>query len=370
MRALTTPILLALCFAAAAGCAGAPEGSTDEDLSSTAEQPIVNGTPATGFGEAALVDMGNSICSGSLIAPRIALTAGHCVQGQSRWVVRVPSVGASAVATRSWTQYVSSSQSVDPNKVDVGILILDTPINLASYTPLANAAVPNGTSAVNVGRIRNGVASNSQLFVGQSVTLSDAARIGYPLSYVSSEIIESGDSGGPVYVGTGASRRIVAVNSGAGGGTQVLARVDLVYATIQDLIARNGGPGGSTSTPSPTPTPTPTPTPGCVAEAESNDAYTQANALAACRSGSVGQGGDVDWYTWTVGAGSVTYDLQLTATGDADLLLWKNAGGSYSRIANTTATRVNKTSASAGTYVVAVRSAGGQAQTYKLTLAR
>ena len=34
-------------------------------------------------------------------------------------------------------------------------------------------------------------------------------------------------------------RTIVGVNSGAGGSTQVLARVDLAYAKIQQLIAAN-----------------------------------------------------------------------------------------------------------------------------------
>lgn len=48
----------------------------------------------------------------------------------------------------------------------------------------------------------------------------------FRFSYESAEVIESGDSGGPVYVGAGANRRIVAVNSGGGGGRQVLARTD------------------------------------------------------------------------------------------------------------------------------------------------
>ena len=46
-----------------------------------------------------------------------------------------------------------------------------------------------------------------------------------------------------MYVGSGASREIVAVNSGADSSTQVLARVDLVYSQIQTLIKQNGGAG-------------------------------------------------------------------------------------------------------------------------------
>ena len=53
-------------------------------------QPIVNGTAATAYTEAALINTDTFICSGAVIAPRIVLTAGHCVVDASSWTVVAP----------------------------------------------------------------------------------------------------------------------------------------------------------------------------------------------------------------------------------------------------------------------------------------
>lgn len=366
----------ALCLSLAA-CAE-PEDSSpvEETVGEQVSQPIVNGTPATTYLEAALINMPGSICSGAVIAPYVALTAGHCVVGGSTFTVTTPFSGnQSAKGKSTWTDYVDGGSYVNPNTLDVAVIILDKPINLAFYPPLASAIQANGTSAVNVGRIKNGTASYSQLFVGAAVTLRNAATSGFPKSYITNEIIQPGDSGGPVYVGSGTGRMIVAVNSGAGGGTQVLARVDLAYTKIQQLIAANGGSGGGTTTPPPTPPPT-TPPPttpppsGCAgtAEAEPNDTSTAANALAGTSCGALASGSDVDWYTWSVGGAGVAYDVSLTASGNADVLMWKWTGSAWSQISNTTSTKIAATSSGAGKYVVAVR--GSSAQTYALKLTK
>lgn len=364
---------VALCLALSA-CAEPDESPpVEETVGEQVSQPIVNGTPASSYLEAALINMPGTICSGAVIAPYVALTAGHCVAGTSSFTVTTPFAGnQSAKGKSTWTDYVESGSYVNPNTLDVAVIVLDKPINLAFYPPLASAIQPNGTSAVNVGRIKNGTASYSQLFVGAAVTLRNAATSGFPKSYITNEVIQPGDSGGPVYVGSGASRMIVAVNSGAGGGTQVLARVDLAYAKIQQIIAANGGTGGSTTTPPPSPPPTtppPSPPPSScsgAAEAEPNDTSTNANALSGTRCGALASSSDIDWYTWSVSGAGVAYDVSLTASGNADLLMWKWTGSAWSQISNTSPTKIAATSSAAGQYVVAVR--GSSAQTYALTL--
>ncbi|MDB5218837.1 MAG: hypothetical protein JWO86_6764, partial [Myxococcaceae bacterium] len=266
------------------GCAqpgDSPSPQDEEVLGDKVAQPIVNGSPATAYTEAALINTDTFICSGAVIAPCIVLTAGHCVVDAASWTVVAPYASKqSATGTHAWTDYVATGQSVNPSTLDVAVIILDKAITLSSYPKLASSASAAGTQAVNVGRIRNGQASFTGLFFGSAVTLQSGASYGFPKAYISSEIIESGDSGGPVYVGSGASRTIAAVNSGAGGGTQVLARVDLAYAKIQQLIAANGGSGGSSSggsssggsssggssappPPPPPPPATPPPAPAC-----------------------------------------------------------------------------------------------------------
>lgn len=369
------------------GCAqsgDAPSPHDEEVLGEKVAQPIVNGTAATSYTEAALINTDTFICSGAVIAPRIVLTAGHCVVDAASWTVVAPYAGKqSATGTHSWTDYVATGESVNPATLDVAVIILDKPITLSSYPKLASAASPAGTQAVNVGRIRNGAASFTGLFFGSPVTLQSGSSYGFPKSYISSEIIEAGDSGGPVYVGSGASRTIAAVNSGAGGGTQVLARVDLAYTKIQQLIAANGGSGGSTGggssssggsssggAPPPPPPPPPPPASTCAGgslEAEPNDTSNQANALAGTRCGALSSGTDLDWYSWSVTKAGVAYDLALTTAGDADILMWKWNGSSWNQIQNTSATEIAATSSGPGDYVLAVR---GSAQSYTLKLTK
>ncbi len=227
-------------LAFASGCASQVDEDARDEPIAVADQSIIGGRPASSYTEAALINTSSYICSGSVIAPRVVLTAGHCI-GASSYTVIAPYAGKQARGTRTWTPYVSTGSTVNPRTLDVGVIILDTPIDLPSYPPLASAAVPSGTQAINVGRIKDGQASNSALFYGRAVTLRPAS--GFPYAYASSEIIQSGDSGGPVYTGSSSNRKIVAVNSGAGGGTQILARLDLAYEKIQQLIAESGGSG-------------------------------------------------------------------------------------------------------------------------------
>ena len=371
-RTLQRLTLMAL-FAAASACAASAEPSDERfESSDVTEAPIIGGTKATAYPEAVLIDMiqGGSFasaCSGSMIAPRVVLTAGHCVYGYEGFRVTAPFAGnqiSDAVAATVYDWKVKSS-TVDPKFHDVALIFLGTPIELSSYPAIATAPLKDGSTVVNIGRIQDGYFSSTALFVSPPVTVFDGADIGYPLDYGAVEVIQSGDSGGPDMI-TG-THTIVAVNSGAGGGTQVLARVDLLAGWIADQVAANGGSGpvdggdgaddgndGSDSDPS-------IPT-----EAEPNNAYTSANPLGPVVQGGL-SGSDQDWFTWSI-EGKKSYALDLDPTGDAQLRMWKLVNGKYTQVANTTSTSVAHTSTGSGTYVVALWSPYGESQSYTLTL--
>jgi hypothetical protein len=379
--------LLGVCAAAlvslAAGCAGLSDPGSDEgaDPADRVSSPIIGGSVATAFQEAALISLARNgrtvaACSGSIIAPRVALTAGHCVAGFDAWTVRAPfassaTVRGSAGETFDWRD--DGSEQVNPNLHDIGLVYLDTAVALPQYPALADRALADNSSLVNIGRIDNGVLSSSSLFVSKPITVRGAARQGFPFDYIANEVIESGDSGGPDEVLGTNPHLIVAVNSGAGGGTEVLARVDLLKSWIAGKIADHGG-GGSTPPPSDGGAPpdgggSAPPPPACSgpSETEPNDSFSSPNPLGASACGHLGGADTQDWYSWSI-AGATAYSIKLAPSADAQLALWKLVNGAFSRVANTSNTEISHVSSGAGSYVLAVFSPGGQAQPYRVTL--
>jgi hypothetical protein len=211
---------------------------------------ILGGSPASAFPESALVDLYQNnqligFCSGSVVAPRVVLTAGHCgtASGADGWVITAPFAnGQQAIGTSSASRYQETGEAVNPNSIDLAVIFLDRDITLSTYPTIQQTQLPDGSQVVDLGRIQGGQPTNT-FFVSPTIQIFDASSSGFPFDYIASEVIESGDSGGPVIqLGT---HNIVAVNSGAGGGTEVLARTDAAADWLAQQIAAGGG-GGNT----------------------------------------------------------------------------------------------------------------------------
>jgi hypothetical protein len=229
------------------GCSGSTDADPRE-AASESRRPILGGKRAKAYPEAALVDLigGGEVvgaCSGAVIAPRVVLTAGHCVHGFERWHVEAPYAGAASKGTRGatfdWKE--DDDGPVDPTVHDVGLVFLASEIVLDAYPQLAGSALVKGTHVRNIGRIDDGELSDIDLFVSSEVPVSPGKTEGYPFDYVAPLTIEHGDSGGPVVLPGARPHTIVAVNSGGGGELEYLSRVDLVRAWILDQIEAHGG---------------------------------------------------------------------------------------------------------------------------------
>jgi hypothetical protein len=359
---------LAVLVMSAVGCAAGDEEGLDE--SEQVQTPIVGGSKASAYPEAALLEMSTNgvvkgYCSGSVIAPQVVLTAGHCVAGFTGWSVSAPFLNQTAKASSSevFDYKDDGSKNVNRDQHDVGLVFLDTPITLSQYPVLADAPLPAGSSVVSVGRIDNGKLSTSALFVSEPLTVASAAPV-YPYSYVSRQVIESGDSGGPVEVPGTTPHKLVAVNSGSGASMQVLARVDLLKTWITERIATHGGPGAAAPAPA-------APAAACTGpvEVEPNDDFRAPNALGASACGNLGGADAQDWYTWTI-AGATPYSVTLSAGGNASLVMWKKVGDRYARVSSTTPLEISHTASGPGTYVLAVFTPDGAKQPYTLSLTK
>ena len=340
MSKLARGSFLTAAFLLAAGCFAPADSDNDaseapEELGVVVES-IIGGVEAPDYPEAALVNMrsakgGNFACTGAVIAPRVVLTAGHCVDGYTDWTVTAAKTTVTSKSAEVYDWKGIGSTTVSPNHHDIGLIYLPTPITLASYPTLASAPLANGSKVTNVGRIRNATVTNTIYKASSSVTRGTPTN--FPYAYFAPSVIEKGDSGGPVYaLGT---RTLVAVNSGSNGTTAVLARADLLKTWIDGRVAANSGsadagtarsdagaPADARAPQPPAPPPDagapadagasreagapPTGAGACVQEREPNNTAAQASPLGSRTCGALATATDQDFYSITISRGTKT----------------------------------------------------------------
>jgi secreted trypsin-like serine protease len=207
----TAVAVLVLVFAAGAGAitSGAPDGSGHPEVGALlAQQAFSDGTWEE--------------CTGTLIAPKVFLTAEHCDEGVSRVEVSFATVFDRATSTTYWGTWhgnplYSQSQS-DPH--DIAVVVLDKAVRGITPARLPKAGSLDGLS---------GAARFTSVGYGaQSVTNGPGGKTFHyaDVRYVATGTLNSltpswlrisqnastgnggtcyGDSGGPNFLGAGAS---------------------------------------------------------------------------------------------------------------------------------------------------------------------
>lgn len=177
-----------------------------------------------------ITDQGKTIgkCLGALVAPRVVVTASHCVHRDVKMTVDRALVSNDKpvnVTRVLWDPKAGKDGKVDTKRTDVAILVLEKPIHLSSYPLFATRGVRDGSPAMSIARTERGLASYEIRVRSISAAYYRSAHFAKP-----------GDSGGPIYIGSGESRRIIAVVSGGNDEVETLARVDVVSDLIQKTI--------------------------------------------------------------------------------------------------------------------------------------
>jgi len=253
-HSLTTAALLGLLPACTAG--GDP--LTGDDPSSSASQPILGGTPDDGDPATVLIGGGGSWCTGTIIAPQVVLTAGHCISPKNNFVYLGPQylgdAGGSFISVaNSYTN--PAYQSTNFTNADVGVVILKSPANVVPCA-INTVALDASYVGADLHIVGFGVTQSpaEPIFTKMSVDVTVAGITPKEISV--GPAICSGDSGGPGLLSVNGAQVVAGVNSwhssnaSGCGGNGGLARVDLYAAWIQAQIdavesADGGADGGA-----------------------------------------------------------------------------------------------------------------------------
>jgi hypothetical protein len=166
---------------------------------------VINGAPGavTGFREIVRVETADAECTGTLIGPRVLLTAAHCTLAGHGWVRR---------GGEAWPVRLARSALFRSRGHDLGVGILRTPLPGARYATVGVGVAPGDrlellgfgcTRPAGVpGALHRGL--SRVVRVAGSRILSRAPG-GGALCY--------GDSGGPAYVTGPAGRRLVGIHA-------------------------------------------------------------------------------------------------------------------------------------------------------------
>lgn len=190
---------------------------------------------------------GEGMCSGTLVAPNVVLTARHCVSYTSAYVTCGPSevlgnrdahtlavwsgddVRSATFLARGLRLIVPPSQALCDH--DVAAIVLDRPVYGVHPTEIASVSPKVGERLTVVGFGRTGASSGAGIKRHRTVRILGVRARELDVG----EVTCPGDSGGPALNPSGAVAGVVSrgrAQCSGGGATNVFTRADVVRALV------------------------------------------------------------------------------------------------------------------------------------------
>lgn len=206
---------------------------------STLDQGVTNGSLAPDDPAVlGLMAEGRIICTGVLVAPRVALTAAHCMRGApvDRVLVGISAGEGSPVdVLRSWTH---PSYKVGSADHDICVLLLGAPVDAPALPlneePLTGADVGQMLRVVGFGAVSAGDMSEPQKMQGTAI-IGGVSPLTFSVEPSPSQPC-SGDSGGPVLRSVNGEEAVVGIVSHGDADCAEYAHAVRVDAHLDDFV--------------------------------------------------------------------------------------------------------------------------------------
>lgn len=209
----------------------------------TRSEAIIAGTDHTSDPGVMFIVADNALCTGALIAPRVVITAKHCVYGIEPDTIEV-GVGDDVFSGSSYADVIEvrTTATEDIDGQDIALLLLDEAGPITGYPWVSDAAPKKGDpidvigfGQQKVGSSGTGASGVKQLGSTEILRLySKEFLIGGPTTCF-------GDSGAPAFLEDGRIFGVVSRGVAQCDGMSILTRTDYYADLITQAIADTGG---------------------------------------------------------------------------------------------------------------------------------